>query len=212
MRRPGSAAVTGALALLLALAPRPSAAADDDVRALWRENRRLAAEVELAKGPKSYFVLDLGARTAALRVRGMTLAEWPLEKALVWGKRLRTAPLALERKDALPRPAVVPGEEKSAANLDAQILEVGDMPAAYRVGLEGNVEIRVIPAPGASLREGVLHAARLLRWRLLRPLRTLEDRRSRREATYVLLVLRADDARAVYWSFYEGIKGIVLPP
>jgi hypothetical protein len=200
-----------AAALLAAAAPALSAAGDDE--ALWRRNRRLAAEAALVATPKPYFVLDFEARRLSLMARGLSLFELPIEQALLWGRRPAIGPTAVEARDALARPEIKPGDDRpdKPMNIDDTLLELVDMPARYHMRLAGDVEIEVVP-----LAEGRWPAWRqrldLWRWRLSRPLATLRQRRERHETTTVLLVLRAEDARRMYWSFFEGLDGILVPP
>ena len=195
---------------VLAGAARPAIAADD-AQTLWRRNRRLAAEAALAATPKPYFLLDLEQRRIALRSRGMDLFEAPVVESGIWGRRPAIGPTTVERRDALARPAIRPGEEKSQETLDQQILELADMPTSYRLYLAGDVEVEVL-----SLAEGRWplwrQRAQIWRWRLTRPLLTLRQRRERHETTTVFLVLRPLDAQRVYWSFFEGLDGILIPP
>jgi hypothetical protein len=198
------------LALLLIAAAGPARAAED-AQALWRENRRLAAEAALAATPKPYFVLDLERRRVALKARGMVLFEVPVDESGFWGRRPVIGSTAIERRDALARPAIRPGEEKTQETLDEQILELADMPTQYRLHLAGDVEVEILPL--AEGRWPILRQrARVWRWRLTRPLVTLRQRRERHEVTTILLVLRPDDARRLYWSFFEGLDGILIPP
>lgn len=189
----------------------PGGEAAAGIGALWRESRLLAAEAELAQKPKSYFVLDLAGRKISLRARGMTLRELPVADAAVWG-RLLLGPTALVQKDALARPAITPGEEATQETLDQQLLEVADMPAEYRVGLDRGIGVDVFSAPPAGLWPGVRHRARLWRWRFARLPQALREREERRGTTALFLVLAPADARALYWMLYEGIEGIVVPP
>jgi hypothetical protein len=199
------------LAVCFAVAAASPARGADDAQVLWRENRRLAAEADLAATPKPYFVLDLERRLVALKARGMVLFEVAIHEAGFWGRRMATGSTAIERRDALARPAIHPGEEKTQETLDEQILELADMPAAYRLQLAGDVEVEILP-----LAEGrwplLRQRAGIWRWRLTRPLVTLRQRRERHEVTTVFLVLRPEDARRLYWSFFEGLDGILIPP
>jgi hypothetical protein len=199
------------LASLLVAAAAGRARPADDVQSLWRENRRLEAEASLAATTKPYFVLDLERGRIALKARGMVLFEISVEESGFWGKRMAIGSTAIERRDALNRPAIRPGEEKTQETLDAQILELSDMPSAYRLHLAGDVEVEIRP-PAEGRWSGVRQRLSTWRWRLTRPLVTLRQRRERHETTTVFLVLKPDDARRVYWSFFEGLDGILIPP
>jgi len=203
-----------ALALLLGLFPVVGAAAGQEPVALWRENLRLTAEYSLARKPTMFYVLDLEARRIMLRARGMNLREIPIAALGIWGRPLPISVHRVAQKDALSqpvRPAITPGEEKSAAQLDDSILELNDMPTFYRIGLENGIEILILPV-AESFMARFLEQFTLLRWRLTRPLLTLRDRRERKESTSLYLVLKAHDAQSLYWSFYEGLEGVVVPP
>jgi hypothetical protein len=201
---------TALLAALVLCAGAPARSADD-ARSLWRENRRLAAEAALAATPKPYFELDLERRRIQLKTRGMALLEVPVQELGLWGRRLAVGPTAVVRRDALPRPAVLPGEEKTPESLDAQLLELADMPSAYHLGLAGDLDVEVLP-----LAEGRWplwrQRLRIWRWQLSRPLVTLRQRRERRETTALYLVLKPEDARRLYWSLFEGLDGVLIPP
>jgi hypothetical protein len=197
------------VAALLAAASTPAAA---DAEGLWRQNRRLAAEAELAATPKPYFLFDLERRRIALRTRGMDLFEVPIVEDGIWGRRLAIGPTSIAARDALARPEIRPGEEKSAESLDAQLLELSDMPTSYRMRLAGDVEVEVLPLASGGRWPVWRQRLQLWRWRLTRPLLTLRQRRERRETTTIFVVLQPLDAQRVYWTFFEGLDGIVIPP
>ncbi|HWR97274.1 MAG TPA: hypothetical protein VN317_02550 [Candidatus Methanoperedens sp.] len=210
MHRPVAILLAAALIAPALAAPAPAA---EDAQGLWRRNRRLAAEAALAATPKPYFLVDFEARRISLLTRGLTLFELPVAEFALWGRRPAIGPTAVEARDALARPEIRPGDDQpdKPMNIDDQLLELVDMPARYRMRLAGDIEIDVL-----SLAEGrwPLWRQRLeiWRWRLSRPLLTLRQRRERRETTTVLLVLRREDAQRLYWSFFEGLDGILIPP
>jgi len=183
----------------------------DDARSLWRENRRLQAEAVLAATPKPYFELDLEQRLVSLKTRGMVLLEVPVQEQGIWGRRLAVGPTSVVRRDALARPAVAIGDEKNPSSLDDQLLELADMPATYRLGLAGEVDIEVLPL---ATGRWPLWRQRLSvwRWRLMRPLVTLRQRRDRHETTAIFLILKPEDAQRLYWTLFEGLDGILIPP
>jgi len=197
-------------ALLLAAAASPARPADDALT-LWRENRRLQAEAVLAATPKPYFELDLAQRRIQLKTRGMVLFEVPIQEQGLWGRRPAVGPTVVVRRDALARPAVAIGDEKTPESLDEQLLELADMPTAYRLGLSGDVEVEVLPLAEGRL-PLVRQRARIWRWRLTRPLETLRERRERHETTAVFLILKPQDAQRLYWTLFEGLDGILVPP
>lgn len=208
MRRALPPALLAALLLLGAASPaRPA----DDALSLWRENRRLAAEAALAATPKPYFELDLEQRRIRLKSRAMVLLEAPIHEQGLWGRRPALGPTAVVRRDALPRPAVIPGNEPTLETLDQQLLELVDMPTSYGMGLAGEIDVEIIPlAAGRWAR--VRQRLSVWRWQLTRPLVTLRQRRERREVTTLFLVLKPEDAQRLYWTLFEGLDGILIPP
>lgn len=208
MRRALPPALLAAVLLLGAAVPSRSA---EDAQSLWRENRRLQAEAVLAATPKPYFELDLEQRRILLKTRGMVLLEVPVQEQGIWGRRLTVGPTSVVRRDALARPAVAIGDEKNPSTLDDQLLELADMPTNYRLGLVGEVDIEVLPL--ATGRWSILRQRLdVWRWRLTRPLVTLRQRRERRETTAIFLILKREDTQRLYWTLFEGLDGILIPP
>lgn len=203
--------VLAALLAALTVTAASPALSDERARAPWRENRRLAAEVALAGTPKPYFIFDLERRNIALKTRGMTLLEIPVLEQGIWGPRPAIGPTRVKHRDALARPEVRPGEEKTAATLEQQILELDDMPTLYRMQLAGGMEILVLSRADGGLGNW-RNRAGVWRWWLTRPLVTLRQRRQRQEAATVYVVLKPQDAQRLYWSLFEGLDGILVPP
>ena len=46
----------------------------------------------------------------------------------------------------------------------------------------------------------------------MRPLVTLRQRRERHETTAIFLILKPEDAQRLYWTLFEGLDGILIPP
>jgi hypothetical protein len=196
-------------ALLLGSAPPARSAAD--ALSLWRENRRLKAEAVLTATPKPYFELDLERRRVLLKSRGLVLLEVPIQELGLWGRRLAVGPTSVVRRDALVRPAVIPGNEPTKETLDQQLLELADMPTTYRLGLAGELDVEILPL--ASGRWQVLRQRlEVWRWRLTRPLVTLRQRRERHEVATLFLILKPEDCQRLYWTLFEGLDGILIPP
>ena len=207
MRRILLTALAAAIFLGTALPARSA----DDALSVWRENRRLEAEAVLAATPKPYFELDLEQRRITLKTRGMVLLEAPVQEQGLWGRRLTVGPTSVVRRDALARPAVHIGEEKTPQSLDDQLLELSDMPTTYHLGLAGDVEVEVLPL--AVGRWPIWRQRlRVWQWQLMRPLVTLRQRRERHETTAIFLILKPEDAQRLYWTLFEGLDGILIPP
>ncbi|MHB8835179.1 MAG: hypothetical protein ACYC9Y_05650 [Candidatus Methylomirabilia bacterium] len=198
-------------ALLIAAAAAAPARPAEDALSLWRENRRLQAEAALAATPKPYFELDLEQRRILLKTRGMVLLDVPVQEQGIWGRRLIVGPTAVVRRDALARPAVRTGDDKTPETLDEQLLELADMPTRYRLGLAGEINVEILPL-ATDRWPRFRQRLDVWRWRLKQPLDTLRQRRERRETTAVYLILKPEDAQRLYWTLFEGLDGILIPP
>ncbi len=208
MRR---AVLPALLAVLLIAAAAAPALPAEDAQSLWRENRRLQAEAVLAASPKPYFELDLERRRILLKTRAMVLLDVPIQEQGIWGRRLSVGPTSVVRRDALARPAVRTGDDKTTETLDEQLLELADMPTRYRMGLAGDVDVEILPL-AAGFWPLLRQRVDVMRWRLTRPLVTLRQRRERHETASVYLILKPEDAQRLYWTLFEGLDGILIPP
>ncbi|HPW18112.1 MAG TPA: hypothetical protein PLP83_06995 [Candidatus Aminicenantes bacterium] len=192
----------------------------------------LAAEYGLAKESQFYFVLDVPGRKLDLRVRGMVLKSWPLRDMRFWGDPGFAGTVALAKKTTLKSPERIvlrPGEAKEAgpapapakpvakgaapnpAEYELEALELKDMPKAFGLdfdnGLHVSVKARDAAAQGLSKR---LRGA--LRWYVGLPLRNLFGTKEGKALSELELVFESgQDAQAIYWHFFDGIRGIILP-
>lgn len=226
MKKALAAAVLGTLALAAS-----GRGGDPDPAALAKRQAALAAEYGLAKEARFYFVLDVLARRLELRVRGMVLRSWPLQGMRFWGHPGFAGTVELVKKSALKAPeriVVKPGETgeaspapppkpenkgtgaASAGEYDLEALELSDMPKAFSLDLDNGLHISVrssdagARSPASKLREA-------LRWYVGLPLRNLFGSREGKKISELELVFaQGQDAQAIYWHFFDGIKGLIL--
>ena len=228
MRRTAALAAIGALAIgALAFG------AQADRVALAHKQARLATEYGLAKGSQFYFVLDVQGRRLELRVRGMVLRSWPLQGLRFWGDPDFAGTVELVRKSALQAPerivikpgdaeaaeetgttgdATKPAEESGpapAGEYDVEALELKDMPKRFSLDFDNGLRIQVLARTGGS--PGLLGSlADAWHWYVELPLRNLFGARDGKRVSELKLAFEHDqDAQAIYWHFFEGIKGIV---
>ncbi|HVP91384.1 MAG TPA: hypothetical protein VMS75_09220 [Terriglobales bacterium] len=183
-----------------------------DKAGLVRIQRQITAESELAKEPKFYFILDIREKKLELKVRGMALRSWKLGEMRFWGKPAFSGTVQLVRKSALKKPqrnVIKPGETATAAKdpakFELEALELKDMPKSF--GLEFGNGLRVSVK---AMEHGLKAFSEDIGWYIALP---VENYISAREGKQVsVLELRfADekDAQAIYWTFFEGIKGLI---
>jgi hypothetical protein len=228
MRRTAALAVLGALALGAA-----GFGAQADRAALGHKQALLSAEYGLAKESQFYFVLDVQARRLELRVRGMVLRSWPLQGMRFWGDPDFAGAVEMVRKTALKAPeriVIKPGEAEGAGagagtpgaapqaaaaepatsgEYDLEALELKDMPRRFSLDFDNGLRIQVLARNGGPA--GLLgKLADAWHWYVGLPLRNLFGSRDGRKISELELSFERDqDAQAIYWHFFDGIKGLI---
>lgn len=228
MRRTAALVAIGALAIGAA-----ALGAQADREALGHKQARLATEYGLAKESQFYFVLDVQARRLELRVRGMVLRSWPLQGMRFWGDPDFAGAVEMIRKSALKAPeriVIKPGEAETATErsgtsgastqtaaaepatsgeYDLEALELKDMPKRFSLDFDNGLRIQVLARNGGS--PGLLgKLADAWHWYVGLPLRNLFGSRNGKKISELELSFEHDqDAQAIYWHFFEGIKGLV---
>jgi hypothetical protein len=209
------------------------AAAAADKIALAKKQDTLGAEYNVAKESNFYFVLDVLGRKVELRVRGMVLMTWPVRSMRFWGRPEFAGTVELSRKTSLKAPeriVIKPGEEeelvkapaagaKTAAAIalttanpdyDLEALELRDMPKRFSLDFDNGLHVTIKTSGGDS--RGLAGAFKdAWRWYVRLPLRSLFGTRRGKSVSELELVFDNDkDAQAIYWHFFDGIKGIIL--
>ncbi len=226
MRRTAAVSVIGAAAIALMASSSPAA----DRAALARKQAALTTEYALAKESSFYFVLDVLGRKLELRVRGMVLRSWPLRDMRFWGSPDFSGTVELARKSALKAPERIvlkPGETgepepapasavepaakgAAAAEFDLEALELKDMPKRFSLDFDNGLHVTVKSKDGAS-RDFAGTLGDAWRWYIGMPLRNLFGSQEDKKISELELTFEEDeDAQAIYWHFFDGIKGIIL--
>jgi hypothetical protein len=205
-----------------------------DRSALAKTQAALATEYSLAKDSNFYFVLDVLGRKLELRVRGMVLRSWPLQGMRFWGNPGFAGTVEMVKKTTLKAPeriVIKPGETEepapapvappakpgakgpaatTPAEYDLEALELRDMPKTFSLDFDNGLHITVKTKDGGS--QGFAKSVRAaLRWYVQLPLRNLFGSREGKKISELELTFeQGQDAQAIYWHFFDGIKGIVL--
>jgi len=230
MKKALAIGVLGAVALA---ATGWGAAADRS--ALAKKQTTLTTEYSLAKESNFYFVLDVLGRKLELRVRGMVLRSWPLQGMRFWGNPGFAGTVELVKKTTLKAPeriVIKPGETEepapapvapqakpgatgtaaatTPAEYELEALELRDMPKTFSLDFDNGLQITVKTKAGGS--QGFGRSVRAaLRWYVQLPLRNLFGSREGKKISELELAFeQGQDAQAIYWHFFDGIKGIVL--
>jgi len=182
-----------------------------DKASLVRRQQELTAESELAKEPKFYFVLNVRQRSLELRVKGMPLRAWKLKSMKFWGQPAFSKTVVLVRKSTLNPPqrnVIKPGETTAAKDpvkFELEALELKDMPRSFSLEFDNGLHVSV-KAEGGGLRS----LAEAFGWYAVLPVRNLIQTRNGKPMSELELSFENEkDAQAMYWIFFEGIKGLV---
>lgn len=225
------AGLAGLAALGIILFAAPGRAASVDKAALAKKQDALTAEYSLAKDAKFYFVFDVRGRKMELRVRGMVLRSWPIEGMRFWGKPEFSGTVGLVKKTTLKAPeriVIKPGQEEelvkapdpaakpaagapaTAADYDLEALELRDMPRRFSLDFDNGLHVIITARAGESRGLGA-KIKNAWRWHVTLPLRDVLGR-SKEKARPELELVFADekDSQAIYWHFFDGIKGLII--
>jgi hypothetical protein len=183
-----------------------------DKEKIARVQQGLTGEHELAREPHFYFVLDVREKDLELRVRGMVLREWKLQSMRFWGKPAFSKIVQLVRKSTLnpPRRNVIkPGEAAAAAKdpskFELEALELKDMPKSFSLDFDNGLHISV---RGPS--KGIKALEENINWYGVLPVRGFFKARNGKPVSELELRFENEkDAQAIYWTFFDGIKGLV---
>jgi len=184
-----------------------------DAKKIARGQEELAAESELAKEPHFYFVLDILGKNLELRVKGMALRSWKLGSMRFWGKPAFSKTVQLVKKSTLKPPkrnVILPGEAavtaKDPSKFELEALELKDMPRSFSLDFDNGLQVSV-----RTNERGLKAFKEAVRWYGLLPVRNYFSARNGKPLSVLEIKFENEkDAQAIYWIFFEGIKGVVL--
>lgn len=171
-------------------------------------------EIKLAKTPAVYLVVDAGAATVSLKMRGMVLKTWPAVRMKSWGRPVGAAALKVERRSgwsAQDRINLTPGkkkEEKAKAkkpkDIGDDVLELNDMPIKFSFRLEKGARLAVRSKPAGLVGRGAYAIAGLGR-SLGRAIRLIHAALSRRSISEMRIIVgNPKDAQEIFWAVPEN--------
>jgi hypothetical protein len=190
------------------------AGGEEKNRDAWRSSQALRLELELAKYPALYYLVDFSGHQILLKSRGMVLKEWRIESIRRWGDALSPMAFALEKKSSFfpPRRAKIkPGTDEEEGSFELDALELKDMPSSFVLYLSGGVRVYIRPKP-RNLVSRIGGLVRFLAWNLWVPWKNLgHEMRGKPFAAIDLSFSSTEDAQSLYWSLADGTKGLILP-
>ncbi len=190
------------LFLCLLLAVRVEAAPAPELDRLVRENNLLKSEHQLAKTPQVYVLFDLVEKNIFIKVKELSIDSFG-----IWGKSIQVKPLTLLKKDALIEPGrkeIKPAKEGEETTSELEVLQVGEMPARYRLSLDEHIWLYVRPKAEGTLSTVLNILSSLKSYLIIKPLGTLWHALRGESFTEIVLYLSENDARSLYWALQEG--------
>ncbi len=194
-------------------------AAGEETGQASSELKAVSMEYEMAKTSRSYFVLDIANKKLSLKVKGMTLKSWPISAVKFWGRPSFPSSVELVKKSALKTPQrfkIPPGDpekndgetETDEFQLDA--LELADMPRWFSLYFDAGCRISVRAKP-RGLGSRLVGIGEFLDWHALVPVKNLfYSLIGKPLAAIEITIEEKRDAQAIYWCFFEGLRGLIL--
>lgn len=183
----------------------------------FRTEKMLSIEYALARKQKFYFVLDLRQQTLELKVKGMIMRSWSVQSVRFWGKPAfsgKNETLELVRKSSLKVPernVIKPGQaQKPAADptkFELKALELKDMPERFDLIFQTGLQIAIKVSGRGNIFRKITNG---FYWHLILPVKNFFGTRSGKPLSILEITFKdKDDAKSIYWSFFEGIEGFV---
>lgn len=197
-----------------------------------QERLFLQSELTLAQKKDIYFVLHLKDNKIYFKARGIVLRNLEIKKLRFWGRpeKVKLYTLAGKAASAEPRreavvienaeraenaPTPVPAQPAASpatpGTVDVKALEMEDMPSSFRLILDDGLVISVKSDKEGTL-SGLYSIAHSLNWYISQPLLTVWYAIKSRPYGALNLVLNEKDAKALYWSIYEGNGVLIYNP
>jgi hypothetical protein len=207
-----------------------SAAQSETLKSPEEERLLLQSELTLAQKTHVYFTMHLKEKKIYFKARGIILRELEIKKMRFWGhsEKVKLSTLASKAAASEPRreavvienaekdekaPVITPpaGSPTTPASIDIKALELEDMPSSFSLILDDGLVISVKPDNQGTL-SGLYSIARSLNWYISQPILTVWYAIKSRPYGALNLVLNEKDAKALYWSIYEGNGVLIYNP
>ena len=140
------------------------------------------------------------------------MKELSIDSLRIWGASIQVEPMTLLKKDALIEPErkeIKPAKEGEETASELQALQVGDMPARYRLSLDDTIRLYVRPKAEGTLSTLLNVLSSLKSYLIIRPLGTLWYALRGESFTEIVIYLSENDARSLYWAFQEGYGCVI---
>ncbi|PIV21623.1 MAG: hypothetical protein COS40_07195 [Deltaproteobacteria bacterium CG03_land_8_20_14_0_80_45_14] len=191
------------------------------IRALKDENCLLEAELGLASKGTSYIILDLRIESDSVPVRinlknrGIVLREFDAERIRYRRtKGLIIEPIPLIKKMAffpLKRKEIRPHKPEDGADAIGKLdfLELKDIPSNYTLSFGKGLLISITGQP-KGLISRFIHLISSILIHICYSLTIVWNYLWRNELAIIEIIMRKEDAQALYWSLEEGMSIVIM--
>lgn len=190
----------------------PANAAQESLRI---ENQLLETELGVAEAPRIYFLFNFKDSKIYFKARGRVLRELPIKGIRVWGRIPSVAATVLVGKSTLFPPKRVQiqpaNAPKDGDDVRIEALDLKDMPVTFTLEMKDKSSITIRPE-ATGMMSWLWSARHPVAWYLTRPVLTVWHTARREPFRSIELVIEEADARALYWSFLDGMTAIVFSP
>ncbi len=205
-------------------------ARSETLKSSEEERLLLQSELTLAQKTHVYFIIDLKAKKIYFKARSIVLRNLEIKKMRFWGHPEKVKLYTMTGKTAsseprreavvientkedekAPAPTPPSGSPTAPTSIDIKALELEDMPSSFRLILNGGLVISVKPDNQGTL-SGLYSIARSLNWYISQPILTVWYAIKGSPYGALNLVLNEKDAKALYWSIYEGNGVLIYNP
>lgn len=179
---------------------------------LFRENKLLKAEHDLAIDQQIYLVFKPTEKKIHIKASGVILKELLVENCKVWGPLIPLKPLKLVKKSALSKPKrtiIRPKENDGVDPLEFKVLEIDEMPARYCLHFDEGVWVYIRSTPDGVISHFLNISSSLKSYIITKPLVTIWNALHRKTFTEMDIYLSQKDAKSLYWVLTEGSLCII---
>jgi hypothetical protein len=196
-------------------------------------NKFLTAMLSIAEKPKHYFLLDIREKNFFLMNRGIVLREWSVDHVRFTGDPLPVQPFSLVSKNIqfadLRHKVNVEDENvnntstnnasdsktsdnKKEDKFELNALELDDMPANYRLFLNGEISINV-SSQSRGFWSSLKDTAHSIMWYTYYPILAIKSHYKKDKFTVIDISFKdRKEAQALFWAFTDGTECILLFP
>jgi hypothetical protein len=179
----------------------------NDAGALQEASRVLEEELKLAARSQAYLVIDLVARTIAIKARGVSLYDIPVRGWSASAIDQLGQTFQLEARPPILRPKIDP-----TSTAEREPIALADMPTEYLLAFTPTLRVEVTSAAGGDLPRWAWSYGKRW-WRDLgRWIRSFVGGQAAQTEPFLQLTLSREHSQSLAWSLVDGMALVVRRP